>query len=176
MSRCDIEKVLVEEQEIKQKVCEMGAALSDAYRGSEKPPVFICVLKGAFIFAADLVRAMDIDVEMDFLRVASYGSGKESSGKIKFVKDIETDIDGRDVVILEDIIDTGITLFELKKILKARNPKSLAVAVLLNKPEGRKADIEPDYECFEVEDRFIVGCGLDYDEKFRGLRYIACID
>ncbi len=176
MSSFNYGKVLIDEKTLNQRVGELGEKLSEAYKSSEKPPVLICILKGAAVFTADLMRAMSIDVEIDFLRAASYGSGTESSGVIKITKDIDVDIAGRDVIIVEDIIDTGNTLFELTKLLGKRNPKSMAIAVLLNKPSRRTADIEPDYECFNIEDRFVVGYGLDYDEKYRGIPYIACLD
>lgn len=176
MTKDSLGTILLDEETIRQRVREVGAELADRYRDNERPPLFVCVLRGAVVFMTDLVRAMDIDVEFDFIRVSSYGSGTESSGTLTFTKDLETEILGRDVVIVEDIIDTGNTLCELKELLHRRKPKSLITVVLLNKKERRVAELEPDYECFSIEDRFIVGYGLDYDEKYRNLPYITCLD
>lgn len=137
---------------------------------------FICVLKGAFIFLADLVRALPGDCSLDFIAVSSYGAGTTTSGEVKMIKDLDTAIDGRSVVIVEDIVDTGLTLTYLQEILKARGPKSLRTACLLSKPSRRRVDVPVDYIGFSIEDEFVVGYGLDFDGRYRNLPYIGIAD
>ena len=136
----------------------------------------ICVLKGAFLFLGDLIRAMEGHVTIDFMACSSYGSGTSSSGEVRLSKDLDTGIEGRDVIIVEDIVDTGLTLHYLQEILQARGPRSLRTACLLSKPSRRKIDVKVDYIGFTIEDRFVVGYGLDYAEQYRNLPYIGVLE
>lgn len=163
----DIQEILISKEEIHKEVKKLGAAISRDYAG--KCPLVMCVLKGAFVFMADLVRELTIPCTMDFMAVSSYGSGTVSSGRVKINKDLDTDITGRDVIIVEDILDSGVTLSHLIELLKGRNPASLAVCTLLDKPERRKAYVAIDYKGISIPDVFVVGYGLDYDEKYRNL-------
>jgi hypoxanthine phosphoribosyltransferase len=135
----------------------------------------VCVLKGAFMFLADLARALEGDTTLDFMALSSYGSSTRSSGQVQLLKDLDVGLEGRDVVIVEDIVDTGLTLTYLQDILRARAPRSLKTACLLSKPSRRRVDVRVDYVGFTIEDRFVVGYGLDYGEKYRNLPYIAVI-
>lgn len=136
---------------------------------------FVCVLKGAFMFLADLTRALDADSTLDFIAVSSYGTSTKSSGQVQFLKDLDASIEGRDVLIVEDIVDTGLTLNYLQDILRARAPRSLKTACLLSKPSRRKIAVKVEYIGFEIPDKFVVGYGLDYGEKYRNLPYIAVV-
>ncbi|HEX6214191.1 MAG TPA: hypoxanthine phosphoribosyltransferase [Vicinamibacterales bacterium] len=136
----------------------------------------ICVLKGAFLFLGDLIRAMDGHVTIDFMACSSYGAGTSSSGEVRLSKDLDVGIEGRDVIIVEDIVDTGLTLHYLQEILLARGPRSLRTACLLSKPSRRKIDVKVDYIGFTIEDRFVVGYGLDYAEQYRNLPYIGILE
>ena len=136
----------------------------------------ICVLKGGVMFLSDLIRAMEGDVTIDFMALSSYGSGTTSSGEVRVIKDLDYGLEGRHVIIVEDIVDTGLTLHYLQEILRARNPKSLKTACLLNKPSRRKIDVTVDYIGFTIEDRFVVGYGLDYAEQYRNLPYIGLLE
>lgn len=167
-------KVLYSKETIEKRVQEIAQTLSDDYHGKEV--VFICILKGAFIFLADLLRYLAIPHTIDFMRVASYGSGTVSSGKITVTKDIETDINGKDVIIVEDIIDTGITLAFLKNKLQEKTPRSLKICALLDKKARREVEIDADYVGFSMDEGFVVGYGLDFDEKFRSLPDIYVIE
>jgi hypoxanthine phosphoribosyltransferase len=137
---------------------------------------FICVLKGAFLFLGDLIRAMEGDVTIDFMACSSYGAGTTSSGEVRLSKDLDSGLEGRDVIIVEDIVDTGLTLHYLQDILLARGPRSLRTACLLSKPSRRKIDVTVDYVGFTIEDRFVVGYGLDYAEQYRNLPYIGVLE
>ncbi len=160
-------------EEIEGKVRELAARITEDYRG--KDPVLVGVLKGAFVMMADLSRCIDLPVEMDFIAVSSYGKETASSGVVRIVKDLDLDIEGRHVLLIEDIVDTGLTLNYLMNTLKTRNPASVEVCVLLNKPEARKVDMEVRYSGFEIPDRFVVGYGLDFAERFRHLPYIGIL-
>ena len=169
----DIKNVLVSEEELKAKVRELGAQISRDYEG--KNLVLVSILKGSVVFMADLMRAVSIPCSIDFMVVSSYGgSNTTSSGLVKIIKDLDGDLSGKDVLIVEDILDTGITLFNLVPMLKMRHPNSVKICTILDKP-SRKADIKPDYEGFQVPDEFVVGYGLDYDEKYRNLPYIGIL-
>ncbi len=163
----DIKKVLVTRDEIAKRVKELGAQISNDFVG--EPITMVCTLRGASIFFADLVREMSGDIELDFISASSYGAGTKSSGEVKMIKDLSEPIRGKNVVIVEDIIDTGITLSYLTKLLKAREPKSLKVCALLDKKARREVEFEGDYIGFEIENEFVVGYGLDYNEKMRQL-------
>ncbi len=137
---------------------------------------FVCVLKGAFLFLGDLIRAMEGDVTIDFMACSSYGAGTSSTGEVRLSKDLDSGLEGRDVIIVEDIVDTGLTLHYLQEILLARGPRSLRTACLLSKPSRRKIDVKVDYVGFTIEDRFVVGYGLDYAERYRNLPYIGVLE
>ena len=168
----DIERVLLSEEEIRQKVSEIGMQISRDFEG--KNPIFIGVLKGCFIFMADLMWQVCIPCSMDFMAVSSY-SGVSSTGAVKINKDLSEDVLGRHLILVEDILDSGVTLNYLKQYLSVRRPASIHIATLLDKPARRKADIQPDYSCFQVPDAFVVGYGLDYDERYRNLPYIGIL-
>ncbi|MFI8715810.1 hypoxanthine phosphoribosyltransferase [Brevibacillus brevis] len=169
----DIEKILLSEEDIAGKVRELGETLAAEYK--DKNPLVICVLKGAVVFMADLIRHMDIPCEMDFMAVSSYGSGTESSGMVKILKDLDTSVQNRHVLVVEDIMDSGLTLSRLVELLRHREAASVKVVTLLNKPERRKVDISPDYKGYDVPDEFVVGYGLDYSEHYRNLPYIGVL-
>ena len=168
----DVERVLLSEEQIHRKVQEIGKQISVDYK--DKNPIFVGVLKGCFIFMADLMRTVDIPCSMDFMSVSSY-NGATSTGAVKINKDLSEDIVGRHVILVEDILDSGVTLNYLKQYLSVRKPASIRIATLLDKPARRKADIYPDYVCFEVPDAFVIGYGLDYDERYRNLPYIGIL-
>ena len=168
----DIQSILISEEELKTKVPEVGDRITADYQGKE--PIFVGVLKGCFIFMADLVRSVRVNCSMDFMAVSSY-SGTTSTGAVKINKDLSEDICGRDVIIVEDILDSGVTLNYLKSYLMVRKPASIRIVTLMDKPARRKADVYADYSCFEIPDAFVVGYGLDYNEKYRNLPYIGVL-
>ncbi len=170
--RNDIQRILISEEELREKVSEMGRQISRDFKG--KDPIFVGVLKGCFIFMADLMRYVDISCSMDFMSVSSY-SGTSSTGAVKINKDLGEDIEGRHLIIVEDILDSGVTLSYLKQYLMVRKPASITIATLMDKPARRKADIYADYSCFEIPDAFVVGYGLDYNERYRNLPYIGVL-
>ena len=165
--------ILVPADQLSARVRELAAEVSRDYAGRDL--VLIGVLKGAVFFLADLMRAIDIPVEVDFMAVASYGSATKSSGVVRILKDLDAAIDGRDVLIVEDIVDSGLTLQYLLRNLAGRNPRSLEVCALLIKPERRKVDLETRYVGFEIPDRFAIGYGLDHAERYRNLPYVAAL-
>ncbi|QTN01284.1 hypoxanthine phosphoribosyltransferase [Sediminibacillus dalangtanensis] len=169
----DIEKVLISEEEIKQKCQELGERLTKEYEG--KFPLAVGVLKGAMPFMSDILRAMDTHLEMDFMDVSSYGGETRSSGEVKIVKDLDTKVEGRDLLIIEDIIDSGLTLSYLVDLFKYRKANSIKIVTLLDKPEGRKVDIKADVVGFHVPNEFVVGYGLDYKERYRNLPYVGVL-
>ncbi|HEY0827867.1 MAG TPA: hypoxanthine phosphoribosyltransferase [Bacilli bacterium] len=169
----DIQEVLYSEEQIQQKIVELGAQITQDYQG--RNPLVICVLKGAFIFIADLVKKIDIPVELDFMAVSSYGLATKSTGVVKIVKDLDVPVEGRHVIIVEDIIDSGLTLSYLMDVLERRNALSIAVVTLFDKPERRTVGLEADYTGFILKDAFVVGYGLDYAEKYRNLPYIGVL-
>ncbi|HJA35287.1 MAG TPA: hypoxanthine phosphoribosyltransferase [Firmicutes bacterium] len=163
----DMEQVLLSQQQIREKVEELGVQISQDYAGKE--PVLVSVLKGAFIFMADLCRAITIPCSMDFMAVSSYGAGTESSGRVRIIKDLDTIIQNKHVILVEDVLDSGITLHYLIQLLRQRQPASLRLVTLLDKPARRRAQVDVDYCGFQVPDAFLVGYGLDYGEKYRNL-------
>ena len=170
----DIKTVLVSEEQLKAKVAELGAQISRDYAG--KNLVLVSILKGSVVFMADLMRAVSIPCNIDFMVVSNYGgSNTTTSGLVKIIKDLDGDLSGKDVLIVEDILDTGVTLSNLVPMLKMRNPNSVKICTILDKPSRRKANIQPDYEDFQVPDEFVVGYGLDYDEKYRNLPYVGVL-
>ncbi len=170
----DIERVLVSEEELSGIVKKLGAQITEDYR--DKNLVLVSVLKGSVVFMADLMREIKIPCTIDFMSVSSYGSGTKTSGVVKIIKDLDTDVvEGADLLIVEDILDSGVTLEYLIKILSARNPKSIRICTLLDKPERRKADVKADYAGTQIPDAFVVGYGLDFNEKYRNLPYIGAL-
>ncbi len=169
----EIKKVLISKDEIAKRVAQLGAQITRDYAGESL--TLICTLRGASIFFADLARAIKGDVELDFIAVSSYGAGTKSSGEVKMIKDLSEPIRGKNIIIVEDIIDTGITLSYLKNLLSARKPKSLKVCALLDKPSRRTTDFKGDYIGFEIENEFVVGYGLDYNEKMRNYEDVCVL-
>jgi hypoxanthine phosphoribosyltransferase len=169
----DVEQILLEGDAIQARVAELGAQLTADYAG--RHPVMVSVLKGSIVFLADLIRATELPLSLDLMEVSSYGSGTESSGQVRILKDLSMTIEGRDVIVVEDIIDTGLTLNYLLRYLRERNPASIRVCCLLDKPARRLAEIEIDYRGFTIPDRFVIGYGLDYDERYRNLPYIGVL-
>ena len=169
----DLDRILLSKAQIEEKIRETAARLDADY--ADKYPVMICVLKGCAPFFTDLIRAMKIPVQIDFMAISSYGAGSTTSGEVKMRKDLDKPIDGRDVIIVEDIMDSGHTLSYLRRMLSSRNPASIKICALLDKPSRREVDITPDYKLFEVENEFVVGYGLDYNEKYRNLPEIGVL-
>ncbi|MGH2727075.1 MAG: hypoxanthine phosphoribosyltransferase [Actinomycetota bacterium] len=169
----DIERILVTEDEIQSKVAELGKLISDDYRGRDL--LLIGVLKGAFMLMSDLARHITIPLELDFMAVSSYGSATKTSGVVRIMKDLDLDISGRQVLIVEDIIDSGLTLSYLMKNLKARRPAGLQVCALLSKPEVQKVELDVRYQGFALPPVFVVGYGLDYGERYRNLSYVGTL-
>ncbi len=169
-----IGEVLVAADDLQRRVVELGAEISSDYAG--RTLLLVGVLKGAVFFLSDLMRFIDIPVEVDFMAVASYGSATDSSGVVRILKDLDVSIEGRDVLIVEDIVDSGLTLQYLMRNLGSRNPRTLEVCALLTKPERRKVDLPTRYVGFEIPDRFVVGYGLDYAERHRNLPFVAVLD
>jgi len=167
-------EVLVSAEELKSRVLELGEAISRDY--AARSLLLVGVLKGAVFFLSDLMRYIDVPVELDFMAVASYGSATDSSGVVRILKDLDASIEGRDVLIVEDIVDSGLTLQYLLRNLGSRNPRTLEVCALLTKPERRKVDLPTRYVGFEIPDRFVVGYGLDYAERYRNLPFVAALE
>jgi hypoxanthine phosphoribosyltransferase len=168
-----IGEVLVTEDELQRRVAELGAEVSRDYEG--RRPLLVAILKGAVPFLADLMRHLTVDCEFDFMAVSSYGSSTDSSGVVRILKDLDAPIADRDVLIVEDIIDSGLTLHYLLRNLQARGPKSIEVCALLTKPERRRVDLPVRYVGFEIPNRFAIGYGLDHAEQFRNLKYVAAL-
>ena len=168
-------EVLLDREVIESRVRELAGEIERDHPGDEEVHL-VCVLKGGFVFMADLVRHMGPRVTLDFIAVSSYAKGTKSSGEVRMLKDLDSGLEGRNVVIVEDIVDTGLTLTYLQDILRARSPKSLKTACLLSKPSRRQVKVQVDYIGFTIEDRFVVGYGLDYAERYRNLGYIAVLD
>jgi len=169
----DVEEILLDADTVAARVAELGAQLTADYAGRD--PVLVSVLKGALVFLADLMRSMDLPNSIDLMEVSSYGAATESSGQVRILKDLSQPIEGRDVIIVEDIIDTGLTLNYLLGYLADRQPASIRICCLLDKPARRLADIPIDYVGFTIPDRFVIGYGLDYDERYRNLPYIGVL-
>ncbi len=173
MMHDEIKEVLISAESIQQKCKELGEQLTEEYDG--KFPLAVGILKGALPFMSDILRNIHTHIEMDFMDVSSYGNEMRSSGEVKIVKDLDTKVEGRDILIIEDIIDSGLTLSYLVDLFKYRKAKSIKIVTLLDKPEGRTANIKADLVGFEVPNEFVVGYGLDYQEKFRNLPYIGVL-
>ncbi|HFI0564225.1 TPA: hypoxanthine phosphoribosyltransferase [Streptococcus suis] len=169
----DIKKILVSEEEIVAKCKELGQILAKDY--ADKNPILVGILKGSIPFMAELMKHIDAHIETDYMVVSSYHGGTESSGTVKIIKDLDNSVAGRHIIFVEDIIDTGRTLKELKELFAFRQAESIKIATLLDKPEGRVVEIEPDYTCFTIPNEFVVGFGLDYDENYRNLPYVGVL-
>jgi hypoxanthine phosphoribosyltransferase len=167
-------QVLLSTEQIQKRIQEMAREIGRDYPPNEEIHL-VCVLKGGFVFLSDLVRALDVRVTLDFIALSSYGKGTKSSGEVRLLKDVDHALEGRHVIIVEDIVDTGLTLHYLQEILRARNPKTLRTACLLSKPSRREVQVSVEYIGFTIEDRFVVGYGLDYDERYRSLPHIAVL-
>ena len=167
-------RVLVEEEEVDKRIRDLGEQISKDYEGKEVH--LICVLKGGVFFMCELAKRITVPVSMDFMSVSSYGDGTASSGVVKIAKDLDETLEGKDVLIVEDIIDSGRTLSYLIEILKKRNPASIRLCTLLDKPERRVTDVKVDYVGFNIPDEFVVGYGLDYDQKYRNLPFIGVVE
>ncbi|GAB1476703.1 hypoxanthine phosphoribosyltransferase [Bacillota bacterium] len=166
--------VMISKEEIQNRVAELGSEISRDYKGESI--LAICVLKGAVLFMSDLIRELNIETKIDFMAVSSYGASTKSTGVVRILKDLDSNIEGENVIIVEDIIDSGLTLKYLKEYLLARDPKSLKICTLLDKPERRTADIKADYVGFSIDNKFIVGYGLDFNQKYRNLPYISYLE
>ena len=169
----DVEEILLDSETVASRVAELGAQISADYAGRD--PVLVSVLKGALVFLADLMRAMDLPTSIDLMEVSSYGAATETSGQVRILKDLSKPIEGRDVIVVEDIIDTGLTLNYLLRYLADKGPASIKIVCLLDKPARRLAEIPIDYRGFTIPDRFVIGYGLDYDERYRNLPYIGVL-
>ena len=169
----DVERILYTEEELRRRVKELGAQITADYAG--RRPILASVLRGSYIFMADLTRAIDLDVTVDFMAVSSYGAGTVSSGQVEIKKDLSDTIEGRDLIIVEDILDSGNTLYYLMDVLRARRPASIRICALMDKPERRTKPISADYVGFTIPDAFIVGYGLDYAERYRNLPYVGVL-
>ena len=169
----DLEKILVTREEIAKAVREMGQRLTRDYAGKE--PVLICILKGASVFFTDLIREIDLPLTTEFMAVSSYGSSTKSTGVVRIVKDLDKPVSGRDVILVEDIVDSGMTLSYLKKVFNNREASSVSIVTLLDKPARRRVELEVQYSCFNIPDAFVVGYGLDFDEKYRNLPDIGVL-
>ena len=167
-------RVLISEEEVNENVCEIGARISADYRG--KQVHLICVLKGGVFFACELSKRITVPVTLDFMSVSSYGDDTKSSGVVRIVKDLDEPLEGKDVIVVEDIIDSGRTLSYLMEILRGRKPASLRLCTLLDKPERRVRKVDVDYTCFEIPDEFVVGYGLDYAQKYRNLPFVGVLE
>ena len=165
--RQDIERILFSEEQLQTRIAELGAQITEDFR--DKEPLFVGVLKGCFVFMADLLRSVDMYCTMDFMAVSSYGDGTERSGRVRIIKDLDTIIQNKHVILVEDVLDSGITLHYLIQLLRQRQPASLRLVTLLDKPARRRAQVDVDYCGFQVPDAFLVGYGLDYGEKYRNL-------
>lgn len=169
----DLESILITSERIRDAVKKLGETITRDYAGKE--PVMIGILKGAILFFSDLIREIDLPLRTEFMAISSYGSSTKTSGVVRILKDLDQDISGRDVIIVEDIVDSGLTLSYLKRALEDRGPASIRIVTLLDKPARRKVDLVPDYCCFEIPDAFVVGYGLDYDERYRNLPDIGVL-
>jgi len=174
LSNNEVDEILITEKEIKEKIEELGKKITEDYKG--KDLVFIGVLRGAVVFMADLARAIFIPMIFDFIAISSYGAATESSGVVRILKDLDETIEGKDVLVVEDIVDTGLTLDYLLRILKSRKPASLKVCTLLNKNARRKVKVKVDYSGFDIPNKFVVGYGLDYEGKFRNIPYVFTLN
>lgn len=168
-----LEKVLFSKEQLAKRIKELAAQLDKDYAG--KTPLMVAILKGSVMFFTDLIREMTLPLEIDFMSIASYGSGVKSSGEVKMIKDLDNKIEGKDVIIVEDIVDSGYTMKYLTHLLEARNPSSIKICALLDKPSRRETDVAVDYKGFEVGNEFVVGYGLDYAARYRNIPFIGIL-
>lgn len=169
----DLKSILISQEEISTRVKEMGKEITEEYRGKEL--LLVGILKGSVVFMADLMRTIDLPLNIDFMAVSSYGNGVNTTGSVKILKDLDRSLEGKNILIVEDILDSGMTLAYLKNLLAARGPASIKIATLLDKPERRKTDVSVDYCGFSIPDEFVVGYGLDYAEQYRNLPYLGVL-
>lgn len=174
MFESDVAGVLLSEEQLKKRVRELGEEITGDY-GKEECLIAVGILRGSVVFLADLIRHINLHTELEFMAVSSYGNSTKTSGAVKINKDLDVDISGKNVIIIEDIIDSGVTLKYLKELLLKRNPKSLRICTLLNKPDRRKADVVPDYVGFDIPDEFVIGYGLDYASRYRNMPYVGIL-
>lgn len=174
MARDVVGEIMITQEQINERARQIGAQITEDYKGEDV--VLIGILRGAVLWMGDIMKNVDLDMIIDFMAVSSYGASTKSSGVVKIIKDLDSDIEGKNVIIVEDIVDSGTTLNYLKHYLQNRNTKSVRICTLLNKPAGRRVEIDVDYIGFEVDDRFIVGYGLDFDQKYRNLPYISFLE
>jgi len=170
----DLSEILYTEEQIREAVTDMGRRIAEDYRGKE--PVMVCILKGASMFFCDLIRAIGLPLKTEYVILSSYQNGVTSTGRVKISKDLDENVEGKDVLIVEDIVDTGLTLDTFKKTLEVRKAASVKIVTFLNKPQHRTADLFADYVCFDIPDAFVVGYGLDYAEKYRNLPVVGILD
>lgn len=168
-----LEKVLISEEQLDNRITAIAKRINDDYKG--KTPLIVGVLKGSIIFFSDLIRKIEENIEIDFIAISSYGSGSKSSGEVRMIKDLDKKIEGKDVIIVEDIVDSGYTMRYLKNLLSARNPASIRICTLLDKPLRRETEVKVDYVGFEVENEFVIGYGLDYDGLYRNLPFVGIL-
>ena len=169
----DVSEILLSQEQLEQRVAQLGAEITRDFAG--RAPLFVGVLKGCFVFMADLMRHVDLPCSIDFMAVSSYGSGTKTTGAVKIIKDLNQDIEGKDIILVEDILDSGVTLHYLTEYLSVRKPATITIATLMDKPSRRKAPVYARYSGFEIPDAFVVGYGLDYDERYRNLPYIGIL-
>lgn len=170
----ELGEILIDEQRIQERVAQLGMQITRDYRG--RSPLFVGILRGATVFHSDLIRHVDLKLAIDFIAVSSYGAATRSSGQVQLIKDVESSIQGVDIILVEDIIDTGLTINYLIRNLKSRHPASLRVCALLSKPSRRQVEVPIDYMGFEIPDRFVVGYGLDYNQRYRNLPYVSVLN
>ncbi|MBO6263817.1 MAG: hypoxanthine phosphoribosyltransferase [Clostridia bacterium] len=168
-----IERVLLSEEQLDKRIAEMAVQIDRDYEG--KKPLMVAILKGSIMFFTDLIRKMKINLEIDFMAISSYGNGVKSSGEVKMIKDLDRKVEGKDIIIVEDIIDSGYTMKYLKNMLEARKPNSIKICTLLDKPSRRETDVQVDYRGFEVENEFVVGYGLDYAGLYRNIPFVGIL-
>ena len=170
----DVSEILLSQEQLEHRVAQLGAEITRDFAG--RAPLFVGVLKGCFVFMADLMRHVDLPCSIDFMAVSSYGSGTKTTGAVKIIKDLNQDIEGRDIILVEDILDSGVTLHYLTEYLSVRKPATITIATIMDKPSRRKAPVYARYSGFEIPDAFVVGYGLDYDERYRNLPYIGVLN
>lgn len=169
----DLDYTLISQEEIKEAVRKLGEKITNEYR--DKSPVFVCILKGAAVFFSDLLREVDLPLTIDFMAISSYGSSTKTSGVVRILKDLDHDVLNKDVLVVEDIVDSGLTLTYIQKVMSERGARSVRLVTLLDKPERRKTSLKVDYACFQIPNEFVVGYGLDYQEKYRNLPFVAVL-
>lgn len=171
--RGDLDHILITQEQLEQAVQSLGSQLTQEYKGTA--PVFVCILKGAALFFSDLLRNVDLPLTIDFMAISSYGNSTKTSGVVRILKDLDHDVLNKDVLVIEDIVDSGLTLSYIKKVLLERGARSVKLVTLLDKPERRKTDLQVDYACFIIPNEFVVGYGLDYQERYRNLPYVGVL-